>query len=183
MHFFLTHNAKYLRVFALQLLLSPRVFRSIPLRQPACKVGVGGNRFLNQCSMNRGPYSYSVRCARLRQTEMPKEPRGVPTVTTGSLTAHRTRPRGSACFLKHATPSATRSKENSHGSSPIFTEFLKRSTETLLGVRSIRDDPWPVFSRRLRLLLHRDVGRLGSVQLVVHLNGHGFAVGRDRHFG
>src|SRR5271157_2628088 len=41
----------------------------------------------------------TVRCATLRHAEMPKEPRRVPTVATGSLTAHPTRPRGSALFL------------------------------------------------------------------------------------
>ena len=57
--------------------LSVLTFRPTnPHRQPACKVGVGGNRFLNQCSVNRGPCSYSVRCARFRHAERPNEPRG-----------------------------------------------------------------------------------------------------------
>ena len=49
--------------------------------------------------MNREPDSFTVRCAMLRHAEMPKEPRRVPTVATGSLTAHQTRPRGSAFFF------------------------------------------------------------------------------------
>src|SRR5215469_2885561 len=39
--------------------------------------------------MNREPDSFTVRCAMLRHAEMPKEPRRVPTVETGSLTAHQ----------------------------------------------------------------------------------------------
>jgi hypothetical protein len=33
----------------------------------------------------QGPYSYSVRCAKLRHAEMPKEPRRVPAVVDGFI--------------------------------------------------------------------------------------------------
>src|SRR5262249_164264 len=41
------------QVSAQRLLSSTGLLHSISNRKPACKVGVGGHRFLNQCSMNR----------------------------------------------------------------------------------------------------------------------------------